>query len=135
DRRARQGDPPCRQVEDLQHRSGRGALGRQPDGVGAGDHDLGGGAPRMPGRAQRRRLRAGQPEAAVGRVDPAQCALVLTRKTSMTKRSFKIYPYDPENGAAPSMQSYEVELDGSERMLLDALMKLKAMDPSLSFRR
>jgi succinate dehydrogenase / fumarate reductase iron-sulfur subunit len=33
------------------------------------------------------------------------------------------------------MQSYEVELDGSERMLLDALMKLKALDPSLSFRR
>ena len=29
----------------------------------------------------------------------------------------------------------QVELDGSERMLLDALMKLKAIDPSLSFRR
>ena len=53
----------------------------------------------------------------------------------MTQRSFKIYRYDPETGAAPSMQSYEVELDGSERMLLDALMKLKAIDPSLSFRR
>ena len=53
----------------------------------------------------------------------------------MTKRSFKIYRYDPETGAAPSMQSIEVELDGSERMLLDALMKLKAVDPSLSFRR
>ena len=33
------------------------------------------------------------------------------------------------------MQTLEVELDGSERMLLDALMKLKAIDPSLSFRR
>ena len=53
----------------------------------------------------------------------------------MTTRTFRIYRYDPENGAAPSMQSYEVELDGSERMLLDALMKLKAIDPSLSFRR
>jgi succinate dehydrogenase / fumarate reductase iron-sulfur subunit len=53
----------------------------------------------------------------------------------MTKRTFKIYRYDPESGAAPSMQTHEVELDGSERMLLDALMKLKAKDPSLSFRR
>ena len=33
------------------------------------------------------------------------------------------------------MQTLEVELDGSERMLLDALNKLKAVDPTLSFRR
>ena len=33
------------------------------------------------------------------------------------------------------MQTLEVELDGRERMLLDALMKLKAVDPTLSFRR
>ena len=52
-----------------------------------------------------------------------------------TLRTFKIYRYDPESGAAPTMQTLQVELDGSERMLLDALMKLKAIDPSLSFRR
>ena len=46
-----------------------------------------------------------------------------------------IYRYDPENGAAPTLQTMQVELDGSERMLLDALMKLKAQDPTLSFRR
>ena len=33
------------------------------------------------------------------------------------------------------MQSLQVELDGSERMLLDVLLKLKAIDPTLSFRR
>ncbi|MEE9875102.1 MAG: 2Fe-2S iron-sulfur cluster-binding protein, partial [Delftia lacustris] len=33
------------------------------------------------------------------------------------------------------MQTVEVELDGHERMLLDALVKLKEMDPSISFRR
>ncbi len=33
------------------------------------------------------------------------------------------------------MQTIEVELDGSERMLLDALLKLKQVDPTLSFRR
>src|SRR5207237_10067336 len=50
-------------------------------------------------------------------------------------RTFRIYRYDPDNGAAPVMQTLQVELDSSDRMLLDALMKLKAIDPSLSFRR
>ena len=50
-------------------------------------------------------------------------------------RTFRIYRYDPDSGAAPVMQTIEVELDSSDRMLLDALMKLKAIDPSLSFRR
>src|ERR1700710_2828919 len=53
----------------------------------------------------------------------------------MQKRTFQIYRYDPDKDAKPYMQTIEVELDGSERMLLDALMKLKAQDPSLSFRR
>ena len=38
------------------------------------------------------------------------------------KRTFKIYRYDPEKDAKPYMQTIEVELDGHERMLLDALM-------------
>ena len=53
----------------------------------------------------------------------------------MTLRTFKIYRYDPDTDAKPYMQKIEVELDGSERMLLDALMKLKAQVPSISFRR
>jgi succinate dehydrogenase / fumarate reductase iron-sulfur subunit len=53
----------------------------------------------------------------------------------MQKRTFQIYRYDPDKDAKPYMQSIEVELDGNERMLLDALMKLKAVDPSISFRR
>ena len=53
----------------------------------------------------------------------------------MTKRTFEIYRYDPDTDAKPYMQSIEVELDGTERMLLDALMKLKEVDPSISFRR
>src|SRR6185369_5701636 len=52
-----------------------------------------------------------------------------------TTRTFRIYRYDPDNGAVPTMQTMTVELDGSDRMLLDALMKLKAIDSSLSFRR
>ena len=44
----------------------------------------------------------------------------------MSKRTFQIYRYDPDADAKPYMQTVEVELDGSERMLLDALLKLKA---------
>jgi succinate dehydrogenase / fumarate reductase iron-sulfur subunit len=33
------------------------------------------------------------------------------------------------------MQTYELDLDGDERMLLDVLMKLKKLDETLSFRR
>ena len=53
----------------------------------------------------------------------------------MTKKTFEIYRYDPDADAKPRMQTLEVELDGSERMLLDALIKLKSVDPTLSFRR
>ncbi len=53
----------------------------------------------------------------------------------MTQRTFSIYRYDPDKDAKPYMQTITVALDGSERMLLDALMKLKAVDPSISFRR
>ncbi|MCV4601213.1 2Fe-2S iron-sulfur cluster-binding protein, partial [Escherichia coli] len=35
----------------------------------------------------------------------------------------------------PYMQTIEIELDAGDRMLLDALVKLKSVDPSLSFRR
>ena len=51
------------------------------------------------------------------------------------KRTFKIYRYDPDKDAKPYMQTVEIELDGHERMLLDALVKLKEQDPTISFRR
>ena len=51
------------------------------------------------------------------------------------RRTFHIYRYDPDKDARPHMQEVDIELDGHERMLLDALMKLKAQDPTLSFRR
>jgi len=37
------------------------------------------------------------------------------------KRTFQIYRYDPDKDAKPYMQTIEIELDGHERMLLDAL--------------
>ncbi len=49
-------------------------------------------------------------------------------------RIFEVYRYDPDKDAAPYMQTYELDVEGS-RMLLDVLIKLKQMDESLSFRR
>jgi succinate dehydrogenase / fumarate reductase, iron-sulfur subunit len=49
--------------------------------------------------------------------------------------TFHIYRYDPDADARPSMQAVQLEVAADDRMLLDVLMRLKAMDPSLSFRR
>ncbi len=49
---------------------------------------------------------------------------------------FSIYRYDPDRDAKPYMQTLEVELQPNDKMLLDALMRIKAdFDDSVSFRR
>ena len=50
-------------------------------------------------------------------------------------RTFEVLRYNPDKDNAPYMQTYQLELEGNERMLLDALLKLKKMDETLSFRR
>jgi len=47
----------------------------------------------------------------------------------MAKRTFKIYRYDPDKDAKPYMQSIDVELDGTERMLLDAWSNSRPWTP------
>jgi succinate dehydrogenase / fumarate reductase iron-sulfur subunit len=50
--------------------------------------------------------------------------------------NFRVYRYDPDKDAKPYMQDISVEVDTTtERKLLDALVKLKVVDESLSFRR
>jgi len=52
------------------------------------------------------------------------------------KLTFSIYRYNPDVDTAPRMQDYQLELeDGSDIMVLDALIQLKEQDPTLSFRR
>ena len=48
---------------------------------------------------------------------------------------FNIYRYDPDKDARPYMKAYELALEPTDRMLLDALVKIKAQDDSLAFRR
>ena len=48
---------------------------------------------------------------------------------------FEIYRYDPDKDAAPYMKAYDVQLEPTDRMLLDALIRIKESDDSLSLRR
>ena len=49
---------------------------------------------------------------------------------------FSIYRYDPDKDAKPYMQDYTVELQHNDKMLLDALMRIKAdVDETVAFRR
>ena len=55
----------------------------------------------------------------------------------MTKRTvqFKIYRYDPDKDDKPYMQDISVELELSDKKLLDAITRLKVKDDTMSFRR
>ena len=48
---------------------------------------------------------------------------------------FSIYRYNPESGAAPRMQDYVLDTPPAGKMLLDAILALKDIDPTLSVRR
>src|SRR5947209_10213029 len=48
---------------------------------------------------------------------------------------FRIFRYDPDKDEKPAMRDYDVVLDPHDRMLLDALVRVKEQDDSLSLRR
>jgi succinate dehydrogenase / fumarate reductase iron-sulfur subunit len=48
---------------------------------------------------------------------------------------FRVYRYDPETDAKPYMKEYDVAMEPTDRMLLDALIRIKSVDDSLSLRR
>jgi len=48
---------------------------------------------------------------------------------------FSIYRYNPETDDKPRMQSYDIALEPTDRMLLDALVRVKEHDDTLAFRR
>jgi len=52
-------------------------------------------------------------------------------------KTFKIYRWNPDDGQAPVMQEYKIDLNEmTGKMVLDALIKIKnEQDPTLSFRR
>ncbi len=48
---------------------------------------------------------------------------------------FRIFRYDPDKDAKPYMKEYDVPLEPTDRMLLDALIRIKSIDETLSLRR
>ena len=51
-------------------------------------------------------------------------------------RTFKIYRWDPDSGANPRLDTYQVDLDKCGPMVLDALIMIKnEIDSTLTFRR
>ena len=51
-------------------------------------------------------------------------------------RRFRIYRWDPESGQNPRYDTFELDLDKTGPMVLDALIKIKnEIDPTLTFRR
>jgi succinate dehydrogenase / fumarate reductase iron-sulfur subunit len=51
-------------------------------------------------------------------------------------KALKIYRYDPESGENPRYDRFEIDLDDTGPMVLDALIKIKSeQDPTLTFRR
>ena len=51
-------------------------------------------------------------------------------------KTFVVYRWNPDDGANPSLDRYEVDLDRCGPMVLDAIIKIKnEIDPTLTFRR
>jgi succinate dehydrogenase / fumarate reductase iron-sulfur subunit len=48
---------------------------------------------------------------------------------------FSIYRYNPDIDEKPYMKDYDVKLDATDKMLLDALVRIKSIDDTLSLRR
>ena len=53
-----------------------------------------------------------------------------------TVKAFKVYRWNPDDGAKPRVDTYQVDLDDCGPMVLDALIKIKnEVDSTLTFRR
>ena len=48
---------------------------------------------------------------------------------------FSIYRFDPDVDKKPYMQDYDLQLEESDQMLLDALIRIKSVDDSLTMRK
>ena len=52
------------------------------------------------------------------------------------KKTLRVYRWDPDTGANPRLDTYEVDQDRCGQMVLDALIHIKnEIDPTLTFRR
>ena len=65
-----------------------------------------------------------------------QTGKVFTTPNAKRSRRFSIYRYDPDGGANPRLDTYEIDMAACGPMVLDVLIKIKnEIDPTLTFRR
>ena len=48
---------------------------------------------------------------------------------------FSIFRFNPEQNKKPYMQDFEIELEATDRMLLDVILRIKMQDDSLTIRK
>ena len=48
---------------------------------------------------------------------------------------FSVYRFNPETDSKPYMQDFELDIEAGDKMLLDAILLLKAQDETISLRR
>ena len=66
----------------------------------------------------------------------AEAPPTTTTESGLRTVQFEIFRYDPDKDTQPRMQRLQVTLQPFDRMLLDALIRIKAeVDDSLSLRR
>ncbi|HEY3777982.1 MAG TPA: succinate dehydrogenase iron-sulfur subunit [Rhizomicrobium sp.] len=69
-----------------------------------------------------------------GKVWPAP--VTANGKKPKRTKDFRVYRYDPDEGANPRIDTYRVDLEACGPMVLDALIKIKnEIDSTLTFRR
>jgi len=67
---------------------------------------------------------------------PNETSAVSATSAGQRVVKFQIYRYDPDKDAKPYMQNLEVQLAPTDKMLLDALLRIKSSsDDSVAFRR
>ena len=67
---------------------------------------------------------------------PNETSAVSATSAGQPVVKFQIYRYDPDKDAKPYMQNLEVQLAPTDKMLLDALLRIKSSsDDSVAFRR
>ena len=55
---------------------------------------------------------------------------------AMSTKTFEVYRWNPDEGGEPKMDKFELDLNETGPMVLDALLKIKnEQDPTLTFRR
>ena len=57
-------------------------------------------------------------------------------ESAKNTKTFRVYRWNPDDGANPRIDRYEIDLDECGPMVLDAVIKIKnEIDPTLTFRR